>query len=366
MPRVLTRPAASTRGSPADRRVGVLLLIVPWLVLPFLFAPGAVLLNGAARPGLFVRSLEHYGLTFLPWILFAWWVHALAQRLLRERTITAGVWLGHAGLWVALSLLHALLLAVFDGAGFNVYAPEGAPLFSRLPRALLHAAPLDCVLYCAVLAISIGYTALRRDYDRERLLVEAQLQGLRAQLQPHFLFNVLNALSELVHRDPHAAESMITQLGRLLRRFVDQAQHVHSLREELALLLDYVGIQKVLLGPRLCFHWEIPADAMNAQVPATLLQPLLENAIRHGIARIPGSGHVAIQAAIVGGSTRIEIVNSGPPRTDAPVEGTGLGNARTRLSALYGTRADLRLSVDPDGSARVTIDLPYSVTVTNE
>jgi two-component system, LytTR family, sensor kinase len=362
---VLTHPTA-TRAFPADRRVRALLLAVPWLVLPLLFAPGAVLLNGPARPGMFVRSLEHYSLTFLPWILFSWWVHALTQRLLRDKRTAAGLWLGHVGLWFALSLLHALLLAVLDEAGFNVYGPEGMPIVSRLPRALLHAAPLDCVLYCAVVATSIGYTALRRYYDRERLLVEAQLIGLRAQLQPHFLFNVLNALSELVHRDPHAAESVITQLGRLLRRFVDQAQHVHSLRDELALLLDYVSIQKLLLGPRLRFHWEISEDALNAQVPATLLQPILENAIRHGIARTAHAGHVAIHAAIAAGETHIEIVNSGPPLSVAPVEGAGLRNTRMRLTALYGTRADLQLSVNPDGSARVTIDLPYSVAVTNE
>src|SRR6202453_3891265 len=175
----------------------------------------------------------------------------------------------------------------------------------------------------------------------ETMAREAQLQALRYQLQPHFLFNTLNAiLSLVVSKQPERATEMIAKLGGLLRNTLSLPEaHVVTFREELAVTEEYFSIEQVRFGPRLVVSLSVSSEAYEAQVPRFLLQPMVENSIRHGIARSPNGGEVAIRASVIGGQLRIEIENDRPEGPLQPAgEGYGLGleNTKTRLERLYG------------------------------
>ena len=195
---------------------------------------------------------------------------------------------------------------------------------------------------------------------------EAQLQALRYQLQPHFLFNTLNAVSTLVvSKQPDQATEMIAKLAGLLRNTLSFPEtHVVTLREELAVTEEYLSIEQVRFGPRLTVSLNVSPKAYEAQVPRFLLQPIVENAIRHGIARCPNGGEVAIRAWATAEQLRIEIENDrlsqGPPQTGEQGEGVGLANTRTRLGTLYGTQASITVSTFQNNRFLVSIQFPLT------
>jgi two-component system, LytTR family, sensor kinase len=197
----------------------------------------------------------------------------------------------------------------------------------------------------------------------ERRLAETRLQLLNMQLQPHFLFNTLNTIAELVHEDAEAADRMITALSDLLRQTLDLrgAQEI-PFDMELRLLGTYLEIQKTRFGDRLQVHIASDDDVANAHVPVLLLQPLVENAIRHGLAIRRPAGCVRIEARREAGTLLIAVIDDGPGAAEEAVtgrEGIGLGNTRARLNALYGTGHAFELANVPGGGARVSIRLPF-------
>ena len=201
-----------------------------------------------------------------------------------------------------------------------------------------------------------------RTSQLEALLAQTRLQMLSMQLQPHFLFNTLNTIAELVHQQPAAAERMIGGLSHLLREtlhagLVDRV----PLSQELALLERYVDIQRARFGDRLRVTVTVAEDAAPALVPTLLLQPLVENSIKHGIGAKAGAGHIDITAAREGHVLRIAIADDGrglPPGSLAG--GVGLENTRARLQALYGAGSfELTIVNRPTGGALVSILLPW-------
>jgi LytS/YehU family sensor histidine kinase len=194
-------------------------------------------------------------------------------------------------------------------------------------------------------------------------LAEARLQLLSMQLQPHFLFNTLNTIAELVHDDPDAADRMITGLSDLLRRTLElgPTQEI-PLAAELALLDQYLDIQRARFGDRLRVTFAVAEDAKRAAVPVLLLQPLVENAIRHGLGERLSAGHIDIAAERRDGRLIVTVADDGTgsaANTAGPQERVGLGNTRARLEALYGPGHRLDLSVSPSHGARVTLDIPF-------
>ena len=197
----------------------------------------------------------------------------------------------------------------------------------------------------------------------ETRLVEAQLQALQRQLQPHFLFNTLHAISALVRRNPDAAEEMIERLGDLLRLTLNKvgAQEV-TLCEELDYLDVYLAIEKIHFGNRLVVTCTIDPAARDALVPFLILQPLVENAIKHGIGPRLAPGRVAIDASVAGSRLKLRVADSGVGIPAGSLHrlthGVGLSNTRARLQHLY--RGDFTFSVDHEasGGVRVDIDLP--------
>jgi two-component sensor histidine kinase len=203
-----------------------------------------------------------------------------------------------------------------------------------------------------------------RTSQLEALLAQTRLQMLSMQLQPHFLFNTLNTIAELVHQQPEAAEDMIGRLSQLLRQTLHAgAVDRVPLARELELLQQYIEIQRARFGDRL--HVEVIADdaALVALVPSLLLQPLVENSIKHGIGARAGPGYIEIAAGRTADRLWIEVRDDGGGLREGPVrEGVGLANGRSRLQALYGRDA-VRLDVigRPSGGVTVRIDTPFEV-----
>jgi len=208
----------------------------------------------------------------------------------------------------------------------------------------------------------------RRAVDSAQLetrLVEAQLQALQRQLHPHFLFNTLNAIAGLMRSDVDAADRMMDRLGDLLRTTLNTSniQEV-SLKEELEVLQKYLDIEQVRLGERLTVNIVIDADTLDAQVPNFLLQPLVENAVRHGIAPRVEPGQLGISASRHANRLAIEIFNSGQGvpahRLTLLNQGVGLANTRARLEHRYPNDHSLVFSNASPGF-KVTVNIPFAV-----
>ena len=205
-----------------------------------------------------------------------------------------------------------------------------------------------------------------RTAQLEAQLATAQLQVLKMQLQPHFLFNTLHAIAELVHEDPRAADRMVSGLGSLLRISLDSAgRQMVTLREELEFLEAYLAIEQVRFRERLTVSMDIDPHALDARVPHLLLQPLVENAIRHGVSPRMAAGRVTVAATRRDGRVEIEIADNGRglPNGTPRAEGVGLSNTRARLEQLYGGEFKLELANGPAGGAVARLALPYQTGV---
>jgi len=198
----------------------------------------------------------------------------------------------------------------------------------------------------------------------ETQLAEAQLQALQRQLHPHFLFNTLNAISALMHRDVEAADQMLSKLSDLLRIALDQrgAQEV-ALKDELEFLQKYLEIEQTRFGDRLSVDFTIEPQTLDAQVPNLILQPLVENSIRHAVAVRIEPGHIAVRARRSDDRLELSVRDNGPGlpkgRDVAPASGVGLANTRSRLERLYGASQHLTFAEPPGGGLLVTVSMPF-------
>lgn len=193
-------------------------------------------------------------------------------------------------------------------------------------------------------------------------LASARLAALRTQLNPHFLFNTLHAVSALVERDPPGVRRMIARLSELLRASLDGGEEAEiSLARELDFTRRYLEIMKIRFEGRLDIVESIEAEALSAQVPNFLLQPLVENAFKHGIDRLEGAGRIEVRAHRTGDRLVLSVSDNGPGVSGAPpaADGVGIGNTRARLAQLYGTDQSLTLKSDPAGGATVVVSLPF-------
>jgi LytS/YehU family sensor histidine kinase len=223
------------------------------------------------------------------------------------------------------------------------------------------------VTYLAVLAAGFAREYFLRDQLRateanvlQTQLAEARLDALRMQLNPHFLFNTLHAVSALVERDPSGVRKMIARLSELLRKTMESgAPNEVPLRDELALLRRYVEIMEIRFQGRLRVATNVPDDLLGALVPNLVLQPIVENALEHGAARAEGEGRIAIEARRSGERVVLSVRDNGPGVSAGASSGVGLANTRARLEQLYGDEASLTLTTAPDGGALAEIALPF-------
>ena len=215
------------------------------------------------------------------------------------------------------------------------------------------------------------YVALRDERERtlraEAFAQSARLEALRYQLNPHFLFNALNAVSTLVVEQRTAeASRMLARLADLLRATLDRPPaDLVSLSDERELVRRYLDIEQIRLGDRLIVEIDVADDAWRARVPSLLLQPLVENAVRHAIAPRERGGRITISARRLGSSLQLSVVDDGTPHGDdygvQSSNGIGLRNTKERLAQLYGDAHSFAITRDSGGGVRITISIPYSL-----
>lgn len=192
----------------------------------------------------------------------------------------------------------------------------------------------------------------------------SQLNALKKQLQPHFLFNTLNSVSALVGKEPEGARRMIGRLGHLLRVSLDaERQQKVSLAQEVEHVGNYLGIEAVRFRDRLSVTYDVPEELSEAMVPSMVLQPLAENAIKHGLDTVEERVQIAVKVSRSNGSLTLSVTDDGPGCSDVRAAlhhgGIGLRNVRERLHTLYGERAALTASSPPDGGFRVDLRIPF-------
>jgi two-component system LytT family sensor kinase len=194
----------------------------------------------------------------------------------------------------------------------------------------------------------------------ERALADARLAAVRQQLHPHFLFNSLNGIAELIHAQPDRAERMVVYLSDLLRRAIRaDADDRVTLGRELGFVRRYLALQRSRYGPRLQVSLDVPRDVRRCLVPPQVLQPLVENAIRHGGPGAGLAGAIRISGRVTRQRLEIAVRDNGPGPTRLPVEpGTGLAAARARLEAAWGGDFALHLTTHPEGGAVCTVEMP--------
>ena len=190
-------------------------------------------------------------------------------------------------------------------------------------------------------------------------LAEARLHVLTAQLQPHFLFNTLNAIAALVRDDPTLAERLLARLSELLRHSLrDGTDAETTLESELSFLEKYLEVQEARFGPRLAVTFQVDPALLDAKVPRLILQPLVENAIRHGIAPRSGPGAIQVSASQDGDRVRLSVLDDGLGLAGKLSEGIGLRSTRERLRQLYGDDQHFTLARAPHGGTSCTLSLP--------
>ena len=271
---------------------------------------------------------------------------------------------------------YAALIALFVSVGqlsliLSPVAASSAPAISFLDegaKLLLLAVGGAIATYATYWHEKLATMYYRESRDREQLevqLAQAQVQSLKLQLHPHFLFNTLNTITALIGTDPYGAERMVSGLSDLLRLSLRNASEQEvPLERELEILQHYLSIQEIRFADRLTVRYDIGNDVRHALVPNLLLQPLVENAIRHGIAPRAAPGTIMVAAHRVNDVLRIVVEDDGVgPGSSSGGEGIGLRNTRARLERLYGPQHRLELSGGREGGFVVRIEIPYRSSV---
>lgn len=345
------------------------------------------------------RSL---GLIVLAWtgagLLLA--AQAYVSEAMRGRpmpvTRSLAVWLGFTAVWALLTPAVVSIARRFPFAGSNVFRAltahaAGAAIVVTLQLALFaFLAPvtgatsaagtwlatfqrllgaafiLDLPVYAVVVFVAEFARVATEARERERRaltleaqLAEARLRALRSQIQPHFLFNALNTVAVVMEEDVESAQRVLVKLATLLRKAVDTSkEHDVPLREEIEFVRAYLEIEQARFPDRLTMTIDVADDALDARVPSLILQPLVENAVRHGIARRAQPGRIAVAVRRIENDLHMTVRDDGPGFADGARDGVGLENTRGRLAELYGNRHTFEIT---SGSSGTTASLAFPI-----
>lgn len=324
------------------------------------------------RPALFLTSLYVQMTWAYLWALATPLVLLAAAKLPIERNN-----------WLRSTLLHVPISLVISGVamaighvmlwlylGWSVGKPFSFVVMGRFVLDNFSEG-LGIYLMIALTSYALSYYRRYREsqlrtFQLEAQLSKAQLEALKMQLQPHFLFNTLHSISALLSQDTEAARRMITRLGDFLRMTLENSGSEEvTLQQEMEFLSCYLAIERIRFQDRLTTRMDIPNDTLNAKVPNLILQPIVENAIRHGIAPRSTPGLIEIEARQLNGLIRIQVRDNGPGlsehrMTENPCNsGLGLANTEKRLESLYGQQHVLDLRNNPNGGFVVTMEIPF-------
>lgn len=332
-----------------------------WIVLTLAFAiPDYFVARALHQPVSWHRALLGVAPHFIIWALFALAIASLARR-----------WPIARGRVAPRAALHFLFALAFYGTDCAIsFALMPALLHDpRLTPEMMRALSIrsfynDFVLYWLIVGVVHLLDESRRRAALEREFSIAQLSALRSQIQPHFLFNTLNAIAELLHADARAAERMTTSLADLLRGTLDLGDRQEiPLRDELQLLDLYLGIQQTRFSDSIAIERHVEPNVLSALVPPLLLQPLVENAFRHGLARKRQHGRLDVLGRRSGGQLVLEVIDNGAGFTEPVHEGIGLRNTRVRLEQMHGEAQSMKLASGEGGGAHITISMPLREAV---
>jgi sensor histidine kinase YesM len=285
----------------------------------------------------------------------------------------------HMAAAVFLTMLHMAVASFF--ADYVFFREMPISYGDNLVRLLSMYGVIGVAFYWAFVGAMVAYDSTVRYQEQERTaaqlairasrleagLVRANLEALRMQLNPHFLFNALNGVSVLALKgDRHEVVRTLARLSELLRLALENDRQQVSLAEELHFLDTYLEIEEMRFKDRLTVSRQVPPEVLSAEVPSLLLQPLVENAVRHGIARRPGPGRIEVGARREADRLILTVRDTGPGFSGGPQHGTGSGvglaNTRARLEQLYGTDFQLDTTNAPEGGGVVRVTLPYRPT----
>jgi signal transduction histidine kinase len=328
-----------------------------WTLLAVVFAVSSSLTYALTyRPPQWGRTFAMALTEWYAWAVLTPLVAWLARRLLLAR----GAWVRRALILAALGLPVAILKVSLTRLARDVAGVREYFLLSNLTTHYL--------IYWGIIAVVHVHAYYRGERDRElralhaeARLADARLQLLSMQLHPHFLFNTLNAIAQLVHENPATAERMITGLSQLLRETLDSGGvDLVRLDRELELTSRYLDIQRARFGDRLSAHIDRQDDVAQALVPIFILQPLVENSIKHGIGAHRFAGSIIIRARREADRLVVEVEDDGPGIDPARIQdGIGLSNTRERLRAVYGDAHVFDVASTRTGGGRVRIVVPF-------
>ena len=316
-------------------------------------ADGAVLMAGAALFGLPI-----------------WALTGLLESRVSRRTATAVYFV--AGLVYAVLVGEAL--ALVDAARGAPGAPMRLDLYRLAGPFFLYVFQLVAMLGArnfvrAENSRQVAAAAEQARVTAESMRARAELQSLRAHLDPHFLFNTLNAIAAVVETDPTQARQMLVRAGTLLRRVLDlgaSGRDMVTVAEEWAIVSEYLSFERIRMGERLSVESSFSDDALDCEIPAFILQPLVENAIRHGLFPQPGGGTLRVVAELRGETLELEVSDTGAGAAASDVEratGFGLRAARERIRGAFGAAARIDVDTSPGSGFRVRLSMPAHETV---
>lgn len=341
-----------------------LLFFVCWTALALIFASQSYIY------GVVTGEDKDWSRVFY-WTLTDWYLWALLSPaifwLAKRFRFDFGVWKQALAVHIFAAVLFSLAHVFFQSIVqcVTVWSRIGGDSLLGVFTFLLTKKVLPNVLtYAAIVGASHAAFYYRRYHERGAQLARARLQTLQMQLQPHFLFNTLNTISELVHRDPKIADRTISRLGDLLRLALETENSPEvSLKEELEFLQKYLDIEKTRFHDRLTVDFEVAPETLDACLPSMILQPLIENAVRHGIAQSPGAGKIGVKVDRIDEMLEIIISDDGRGISDETSEnfreGIGLSNTRARLEQLYGKNQSLILQNAIGGGLEVIMQIPF-------
>lgn len=354
-------------GPTFSQNIGFILFFI-LIAFAFALGPYALTYEKSEAPNFWVH-FHSYGIRYVPWGLLAPVVIVLVRRF----SLVGREWPYHGVVHLAISIALAfahLAFAVLLNRTLIAMGASSLPLlsYSQFAAAYLNQSFLSYWLIVAVVVNVDSYRKYRdreiRTFQLETELTKAQLQTLKAQIEPHFLFNTLHAISGLVYRDPKTADALLSRLGSLIRANMEfSARQEIPLEREIDVLHSYNDIMLQRFGDRIKIELDIAPESRRALVPSFLLQPLVENAVRHGLGPKAEGGIVRVESRREKDLVKIRIADNGIGLATSSAEasggGLGLANTRRRLGLIYGAQQSFAISSPPEGGVEVVIVLPF-------
>ncbi|MDX1661848.1 MAG: histidine kinase [Gemmatimonadota bacterium] len=348
------------------------MILSVWAGVAAFFAAGNVA-NQVMR-GRAIEWLDAVGIEFvywIPWVAMTPLLLWLVRRYRLDRGWSERGALAAAGVPISVVQAVAAVLLIYATYALAGSAEDLARLRPQIGLGIATYTITAYWKYWGVIAVMAalvyGRELTRREVESARLetrLANARLHALRMRLQPHFLFNTLHSVSMLNLRDVDAANRLLVKLSDLLRATLSTAeQAVVPLEREIALVDRYVEIESIRIGERLDVEWDVDEEVLDAEVPTLVLQPLVENAVRHGIAPDSTAGRLSIRAFRERDDLFLEVVDDGPGFPDGfdldRDAGVGLGTTKARIERLYEGAGEVAVDSAPEGGARVWVRLPF-------